>query len=115
LVIAQMNVAGLAGIGEGGGALGVGALASGAGSLLGRKPTLTWRSGAAIVVLPAASRIPNRNRFGPTTVSDEMIWGMNGGVPWVGVGPPPLGWLAVPDEAAQAAATLARTVSRASA
>ena len=32
-----------------------------------------------MVFVPVLSRIPNRNRFGPTTASDDTSDGMNGG------------------------------------
>ena len=38
-------------------------------------------SGSLTGFVPAASRSPNTNRFGPTTVSDEMISGVNGRPP----------------------------------
>jgi hypothetical protein len=43
--------------------------------------TCALRSGPPIVLVPDASVIPKRNRFGPTMVSDEMIRGTNGTFP----------------------------------
>jgi hypothetical protein len=49
--------------------------------LLSWKATWTLVCGSLTGFVPAASRSPNTNRFGPTTVSDEMINGVNGRPP----------------------------------
>ena len=79
--IAQMNVAGFGGMGDGGLPATAEAPGSGDPAGAGLNPTWTVRSGAAIVFFPEASRIPNRKRFCPTIASDEMTWGMNGALP----------------------------------
>ena len=109
-----MNVAGFAGIGADAPPAAAEAPGSGDPAGAGVNPTWTASVGAAIVFFPAASRIPNRNRFGPTTASDEMIWGMNGALPPTAVGGAALGGVEPagdPPDDVHAAATKATEAS----